>query len=98
MVNQENLDAHFIGLDYVFNKEYAIYPRILNDYVRLGIEHHSKRINLGRTASEIKTTLGAKPEDLMCYFRHKRTITNHFIKPLASSVKIKSFKQHKPFK
>ncbi len=98
MVNQDNLDAHFIGLDYSLNKEHAIYPRILNDYVRLGIEHTSKRINLGRTASEIKSTLGAKPEDLMCYFRHKRTIPNHFIKPLVSNVKIKSFKQHQPFK
>ena len=98
MVNQENLDAHFIGLDYSLNKKFAIYPRILNDYVRLGIEYNSKRINLGRTASEIKSTLGAEPEDLICYFRHKRTIPNHFIKPLASNVKIKSFKQHHPFK
>jgi len=98
MVNQDNLDAHFIGLDYSLNKAHAIYPRILNDYVRLGIEHNSKRINLGRTASEIKSTLGAEPEDLMCYFRHKRTFINHFIKPMASNVKIKSFKQHHPFK
>ena len=98
MVNQDNLDAHFIGLDYSLNKEHAIYPRILNDYVRLGIEHNSKRINLGRTASEIKSTLGAEPENLICYFRHKRTILNYFIKPLASNVKIKSFKQHQPFK
>ncbi len=98
MVNQENLDAHFIGLDYSLNKEQAIYPRILNDYVRLGLEHGSKRINLGRTASEIKSTLGAKPEDLICYFKHKRSWVNHFIKPLASNVKIKSFKEHQPFK
>lgn len=98
MVNQTNLDAHFIGIDYSLNKEYAIYPRILNDYVRLGIEHGSSRINLGRTASEIKSTLGAKPEELMCYFRHKRALPNYFIKPMARNVKIKSFKQHQPFK
>ena len=98
MVNQDNLDAHFIGLNYALNKEYAIYPRILNDYIRLGIENKSKKINLGRTASEIKSTLGAKPEDLMCYFRHKRTFINYFIKPMTSNVRIKSFKQHQPFK
>ena len=98
MVNQENLDAHFIGLDYSLNKEHAIYPRILNDYVRLGLENGSERINLGRTASEIKSTLGAKPENLICYFKHKITWINHFIKPLASNVKIKSFKEHQPFK
>lgn len=98
MVNGDHLDAHFIGLDYAFNKKYAIYPRILNDYVRLGIEHNSKHINLGRTASEIKSTLGAQPQDLMCYFRHKNPLLNKFIKPFVSSVKIKSFKQHDVFK
>ena len=98
MVNQDNLDAHFIGLDYTLNKEHAIYPRILNDYVRLGLEHGSKRINLGRTASEIKSTLGAKPKDLICYFKHKRSWINHFVKPFASNIKIKSFKEHQAFK
>lgn len=98
MVNQENLDAHFIGLDYSINKEYAIYPRILNDYVRLGIEYKSTRINLGRTASEIKSTLGAKPEQLTCYIRHKRPFQNQLIKPFIKNVQIKSFKEHKPFK
>ncbi|MDT0557911.1 hypothetical protein RM697_04595 [Ichthyenterobacterium sp. W332] len=98
MVNQDHLDAHFIGLDYGLNKACAIYPRILNDYVRLGIEHNSKRINLGRTASEIKSTLGAEPEDLMCYIRHRKTFQNQLMKPFIKNVKIKSFKQHHPFK
>ena len=52
MRNGDNLDAHFIGLNYALNRDFAIYPRILNDYVRLGISFGSKRINLGRTASE----------------------------------------------
>ncbi len=98
MVNQNNLDAHFIGLDYSLNKEYAIYPRILNDYVRIGIEKKSNQINLGRTASEIKSTLGAKPEKLTCYIRHAKRIPNTFIKPFIGNIKIKSFKQHQPFK
>ena len=62
MQNETHFDAHFIGIDYSKNKEFAIYPRILNDYVRLGIETKSNQINLGRTASEIKSTLGAKPK------------------------------------
>ena len=98
MVNQENLDAHFIGIDYSLNKEYAIYPRILNDYVRLGIEKKSTRINLGRTASEIKSTLGAKPEQLTCYIRHKRSFQNQLIKPFVRNIQIKSFREHTPFK
>ncbi|MFK7748804.1 MAG: hypothetical protein AB8B65_10455 [Kordia sp.] len=98
MRNQENLDAHFIGLNYGLNKEYAIYPRILNDYVRLGILYGAKHINLGRTASEIKSTLGAKPQDLTCYTRHKRPLINSILKPFLKNIKIKSFKEHSPFK
>ena len=98
MKNQDNLDAHFIGIDYSKNKEFGVYTRILNDYVRLGIETKAKQINLGRTASEIKSTLGAKPETLTCYFKHRRKLTNAFIKPFVKNVTIKTFKQHQPFK
>ncbi|WP_411765987.1 hypothetical protein [Winogradskyella sp. A3E31] len=98
MKNGNHLDAHFIGLDYSKNRDLAIYPRILNDYVRIGIETQSSRINLGRTASEIKSTLGAKPETLTCYIRHKNNLLNKFLMPFISNVKIKSFKQHDVFK
>jgi len=98
MKNQENLDAHFIGLDYALNKEYAIYPRILNDYVRLGIQFEATRINLGRTASEIKSTLGAKPQELTCYIRHKRPFLNALMRPFIKNIKIKDFREHSVFK
>ncbi|WP_411893828.1 hypothetical protein [Winogradskyella sp. A2] len=98
MQNQTHLDAHFIGIDYSKNKEYAIYPRILNDYVRLGISTKSDQINLGRTASEIKSTLGAIPKKLTCYCKHKHYLPNQILKPFIKNVQIKSFKQHQPFK
>lgn len=98
MQNGDHLDAHFIGIDYSNNKEYAIYPRILNDYVRLGIETKSTQINLGRTASEIKSTLGAQPKTLTCYCRHKYGLPNRILKPFIKNVHIKTFKQHQPFK
>lgn len=98
MQNGDHLDAHFIGIDYSNNKEYAIYPRILNDYVRLGIETKSSQINLGRTASEIKSTLGAQPKTLTCYCRHKYGLPNKILKSFIKNVHIKTFKQHQPFK
>jgi len=98
MQNGDHLDAHFIGIDYSKNKKYAIYPRILNDYVRLGIETKSSQINLGRTASEIKSTLGAQPKTLTCYCRHKYALPNKILKPFIKNVHIKTFKQHQPFK
>lgn len=98
MQNDSHLDAHFIGIDYANNKEFAIYPRILNDYIRLGIATKSTQINLGRTASEIKSTLGATPKALTCYCKHKRYLPNQILKPFIQNVHIKSFKQHSVFK
>ena len=98
LANNHHLDAHFIGLDYSLNKQHAIYPRILNDYVRLGIEKKALYINLGRTASEIKTTIGATPTDLTCYLKHKRPLINKLIRPFVKRVQLKEFKQHFPFK
>ena len=98
MQNETHLDAHFIGIDYSNNKEFSIYPRILNDYVRLGIETKSTQINLGRTASEIKSTLGAEPKALTCYCKHKRYLPNQILKPFIKNVHIKTFKQHSVFK
>ena len=98
LVNKKNLDAHFIGLEYDLNKTYAIYPRILNDYIRLGLEKNVESINLGRTASEIKTTIGAEPLELSCYIKHKNKLINRLIQPFFRKIQIKSFKQHSPFK
>ena len=98
LLTNNHLDAHFIGLNYDLNKQCAIYPRILNDYVRLGIQYQVSKINFGRTASEIKTTIGAEPESLMCYIRHKKKIPNRIAKPFFKMVTIKDFKQHFPFK
>lgn len=96
--NRSHLDAHFIGLNYRLNKAHAIYPRILNDYVRIGIENKVSVVNLGRTASEIKTTIGAVPLDLSCYIKHKSPFINALVRPFFRRIQIKSFKQHSPFK
>ncbi len=93
-----SLDAHFIGLDYEYNKTDSIYPRMLNDYIRIGIERKVKKINLGRTASEIKSSLGAVPEHLRCYVKHRRTLPNLFFKPILKHIKMTEYKQHFPLK
>lgn len=95
---KNRIDAHFIGIDYDYNKELSIYPRILNDYVRLGIEMKVEEVNFGRTSSEIKSTLGATPENLTCYVRHRRTLATILFKPLVRQIKMKEYKQHTPFK
>jgi len=98
IMNTDSLDAHFVGIDYELNRELAIYQRMLYDYVEIAIDKKLKVINFGRTASEIKSSIGAIPQELTCYIRHKKSITNKFIKPFLSYIEPKPFVQKKPFK
>ena len=98
VINNESLDAHFVGIDYQQNREYAIYQRMLYDYIEIAITKKLKMINFGRTASEIKSSVGAVPQDLTMYLRHKKTITNKILKLFLQRVQPKPFQQKFPFK
>ena len=98
MINQNSLDAHFVGLDYSLNRQYAIYQRMLYDYIQIAIAKKLKTLNFGRTASEIKSSVGAKPQDLTMYLRHKKGITNKIVKLFLQYIQPSPFRQHFPFK
>ncbi len=96
--NKNTLDAHFVGIDYKFNKKYYIYQRMLYDYIEKAIERNVSTINFGRTASEIKSSVGAAPQDLTIYFKHKKTISNQLLKLFSKKITPTPFQQKHPFK
>jgi predicted N-acyltransferase len=98
IINQNSLDAHFVGIDYQLNREHAIYQRMLYDYIEIAINKKLKTINFGRTASEIKSSVGAIPQDLTMYFRHKKSITNRILKLFLQKIQPTPFQQKFPFK
>ncbi|WP_299838271.1 GNAT family N-acetyltransferase [uncultured Tenacibaculum sp.] len=98
MINQGNLDAHFVGISYQYNRKYAVYQRMLYDYINIAIAHKLKQINFGRTASEIKSSVGAEPQDLTIYFRHKNSIPNKILKCFIDKIQPTPFQQKHPFK
>jgi predicted N-acyltransferase len=98
IINNGSLDAHFVGIDYQLNKSQAIYQRMLYTYIEIGIEKRLKTINFGRTASEIKSSVGAVPQDLTMYLRHKKTIKNRILKLFLQRVQPTAFQQKFPFK
>lgn len=93
-----SLEAHIIGIDYTCNKEYGVYQRMLYDYVQLGIERRCERIVLGRTAAEIKSTIGAFPVDLTCAIIHQRSISNALLKLILRYVRPSEYEQRQPYK
>jgi predicted N-acyltransferase len=98
VINKKSLDAHFVGIDYQLNREHAIYQRMLYGYVEIAIEKRLNTINFGRTASEIKSSIGAVPQDLTMYLRHKKTIKNKILKLFLQRVQPSPFQQKFPFK
>ena len=98
MINKSHLDAHFVGIDYELNKQYAIYQRMLYDYIKIAIDNKIEILNFGRTASEIKSSVGAVPQHLTVYIRHKKSIKNKFLKLFLLKIQPTEFKQKLPFK
>ena len=72
-------EAHFLGIDEGLNKEYQLYLNILFDLIRSSIQRRQKRIRFSRTALEIKSSIGAVPHALTCYIKHRKVINNTFV-------------------
>lgn len=92
------IEAHVIGLDYSVNREYALYQRILYDYVDIAIAVRCRRIVFGRTAAEIKSTIGAFPVDLTCCVLHRRVVSNALLSLILQYIKPSEYPQREPWK
>jgi predicted N-acyltransferase len=92
------LEAHFIGINYALNPEYHLYQRILYDFIKEGITTSAADVFLGRTAAEIKSTVGAVPHDLVCYIRHRNGLSNQVIRPFIDYLQPSGWIQRSPFK
>ena len=77
--NGTTLDAHFLGYDQSLNHEYQIYLNMLYDMVEEAILGKYNKIVFARTASEIKSSVGAVPKEMYLYFRYERPLINQII-------------------
>lgn len=98
MITDDSVDAHFVGIDYEVNRTYAVYQRMLYDYISMAIAHKARYLVLGRTASEIKSSVGAEPRDMTIYLRHKKTIPNKILSLFLRKIEPTAFVQKHPFK
>ncbi len=94
----EHCEGHTIGLDYEHNKTHALYQNILYDGVHLGIERGVSEVLFGRTAMEMKSTVGAVPKKLRCFMRHPNPVSNRLIKPIFNYIKTTDWTPRSPFK
>lgn len=92
------LEAHIIGIDYNTNREYAVYQKILYDFVDYAIATKCSRIVFGRTAAEIKSSIGAMPVNLTCSILHSRKISNALLSMIVQYIKPSEYPHREPFK
>lgn len=95
---ENEVEAHYIGFDYAHNKTYELYQTILYSYIEQAILMQKRKINLGRTASEIKTTVGAKPHELLCYIKPQNTVSKLIMKPFMQFLQPTEWIPRNPFK
>ncbi len=97
-INSQSVDANYVGLNYEFNISHAVYQRILCDLVKVAIEKKKEHLHFGRTAGEIKSTLGAKSVDMKCYVKMRNTASNKLLKPIVKRITTPDIIERNPFK
>ncbi len=96
--NGKCLDAHFVGINYDLNASLGIYPRMLYHFIELAIAGDFDRINFGRTATEIKSTVGAFPVQMYSYLRHSSSTSNTLLRWFSSVLSPEVEPAHAAFK
>ncbi len=98
---ENEMETHYIGLDYEANKKYKLYFNILFWGIKKMIERRDNKLELGRTAREAKTNLGALPKQIFNYIKISnplaRLTLNYFLKKF-NKAEDQSFISRNPLK
>jgi hypothetical protein len=70
----QQLEIHYIGLNYEYTQRYNLYFNILQFGLEMAIKDSQKSLELGRTAHVAKASLGAKPSPNYNYVYFKKHI------------------------
>ena len=99
LLNGNTLETYFLGYDEQVQKEKMLYLNMLYDMTKFGIENQFKKIIFGRTALEIKSSIGAEPVIMSGFIYHKnKWINTYFDKIFPKLEPALSWQQRHPFK
>jgi predicted N-acyltransferase len=77
--NGNDIDTYFLGYDEKCQREKMLYLNMLYDMIGYSINKGFNRIVFARTALEIKSSVGAKPEKMYGLMQHSNWFINLFI-------------------
>ncbi len=97
--NGKTLDTYFLGYDDTVQKEKMLYLNMLYDMIGYGITKKFDKIIFGRTALEIKSSVGAKPQKMYGLIEHKNRFINSKMSTLFPFLEPEMiWKERNPFK
>lgn len=76
LLNGSVLETYFLGYDEHVQKEKMLYLNMLYNMTKFGIENQFKKIIFGRTALEIKSSIGAEPIVMSGFIYHTNKYVN----------------------
>ena len=82
----ETAVGYYIGFDRKANAGIPIYFRLLQSVVGHAMELGCKRLSLGRTALEPKARLGARPDPMRIWIRHRIPMLNLIVRALLHTI------------
>jgi hypothetical protein len=95
--DSETAIGYHIGFDRDAARSLPLYLRLLQRTVEDGIALGARRLSLGRTALEPKAALGALPEALNVWVRHRQPILNKLLRGLLGSIGHDEAPERNPF-
>ena len=99
IADEKHMHATHLGIDENLSLNYSLYQRMMYDIIEFGIHHKIQTINIGRTATEIKSTVGAKPIENSFVIFSKNKLMNWVVKTYAKYIhKPNQYTLRNPFK
>ena len=97
--NGKSLDTYFLGYDEKIQKEKMLYLNMLYDMIECGISLKFEKIIFGRTALEIKSSVGAIDIPMFGFMRHSQPLINQFLGRIFNYLEpVTTWKRRNPFK
>lgn len=99
ILNNDTLETYFLGYDGELQHSYQLYLNMLYDMTTFGIENAFSKIVFARTAMEIKSSVGAKPEIMSIYLKHTNSFINAILKQVFKLMNpSRDWEERHPFK
>lgn len=97
--NGDTIDTYFLGYDDEHQREMMVYLNMLYDMIKYSIKKQYKEIVFARTALEIKSSVGAKPYEMVGFMQHSNPLINRFAGKIFKSLEPETvWQERNPFK